>query len=120
LVCLEGQLSADELNSLIAHAHRRIEQLERQLAEQRTAEHQRVNVAVSQLREENRSLADERLRHDKEQMSAELEMLKRQWVLTDHSLPTVLAVNDAKLCCLITEVPCPCSPMVKPLGRHVQ
>jgi len=80
-VCVEGQLTADELNSLIAHAHRRIEQLEKQLAEQQTAEQQRVNVTLSQLREENQSLAEERLTHEKEQMRAELEMLKRQWVL---------------------------------------
>ena len=78
--CTEGQLSADELNSLIAHAHRRIEQLEKQLTEQQTSEQQRVNVALSQLREENRSLAEERLAREKEQMHAELEMLKRQWV----------------------------------------
>lgn len=76
----EGQLSADELNSLIAHAHRRIEQLEKQLAEQRTAEQQRVNTALGQLRDENQSLAEERLTHEKEQMHAELERLKRQWV----------------------------------------
>jgi len=84
MACAEGQLSADELNSLIAHAHRRIEQLEKQLAEQRTAERQRVDVALGQLREENRSLAEERLTHEREQMQAELEMLKRQWVLGYH------------------------------------
>jgi len=93
LVYVEGQLSADELNSLIAHAHRRIEQLEKQLTEQQTAEQQRVNVALSQLREENRSLAEERLKHEKEQMSAELQMLKRQWVLITS------VVTSAVRCC---------------------
>jgi len=81
MVCAEGQLTADELNSLIAHAHRRIEQLEKQLAGQQTAEQQRVNVALSQLRDENELLAEQRLVREKEQMQAELETLKRHWVL---------------------------------------
>jgi len=81
VVCAEGQLTADELNSLIAHAHRRIEQLEKQLAGQQTAEQQRVNVALSQLRDENELLAEQRLVREKEQMQAELETLKRHWVL---------------------------------------
>jgi len=81
-VCVDGQLTADELNSLIAHAHRRIEQLEKQLAEQQSAEQRRVEVALSHHRDETRSLAEERLKQEKQRMQAELEMLNQQWVLT--------------------------------------
>jgi len=81
-VCtVDGQLTADELNSLIAHAHRRIEQLETQLAKQQSAEQQRINVALGQHRDENQSLTEERLNQEKQRMQAELEVLKQQWVL---------------------------------------
>jgi len=69
------------LNSLIAHAHRRIEQLEKLLAEQQSAEKQRVDVALGLRGEENQSLAEERLKQERQRMQAELEMLKQQWVL---------------------------------------
>ncbi|NXQ14687.1 MIC60 protein, partial [Peucedramus taeniatus] len=41
-----GQLSTDDLNSLIAHAHRRIDQLNRELAEQRVREQQHIESAL--------------------------------------------------------------------------
>jgi coenzyme F420-reducing hydrogenase delta subunit len=41
-VFLGKKLTEDELNSLIAHAHRRIEQLQKQLAEQIALEQVRV------------------------------------------------------------------------------
>lgn len=40
MIFLGKKLSEDELNSLIAHAHRRIEQLQKQLAEQIAMEQQ--------------------------------------------------------------------------------
>jgi len=80
-ISVDGQLTADELNSLVAHAHRRIEQLEKLLAEQQSAEQQRVNVALGHHKEENQSLAEERLKQEKERMQDELDMLKQQWVL---------------------------------------
>ncbi|XP_027741780.1 MICOS complex subunit MIC60 isoform X3 [Empidonax traillii] len=43
---LAGQLSTDDLNSLIAHAHRRIDQLNRELAEQRVREQQHIETAL--------------------------------------------------------------------------
>jgi len=78
---VDGQLTADELNSLIAHAHRRIEQLEKQLAKQQSAEQQRINMVLGQHRDENQLLTEERLTQEKQRMQAELEVLKRQWVL---------------------------------------
>ncbi|XP_041040552.1 MICOS complex subunit MIC60 isoform X3 [Carcharodon carcharias] len=43
---LAGQLSTDDLNSLIAHAHRRIDQLNRELAEQQVREQQHIDMAL--------------------------------------------------------------------------
>ncbi|NXR60023.1 MIC60 protein, partial [Rhadina sibilatrix] len=43
---MTGQLSTDDLNSLIAHAHRRIDQLNKELAEQRVREQQHIETAL--------------------------------------------------------------------------
>nr|XP_033807816.1 MICOS complex subunit MIC60 isoform X2 [Geotrypetes seraphini] len=43
---LTGQLTTDDLNSLIAHAHRRIDQLNKELAEQRVREKQHIDIAL--------------------------------------------------------------------------
>ncbi|XP_051898158.1 MICOS complex subunit MIC60 [Pristis pectinata] len=51
---LTGQLSTDDLNSLIAHAHRRIDQLNRELAEQRVREKQRIEKALEHQKLENK------------------------------------------------------------------
>ncbi|MGV7694105.1 mitofilin family membrane protein, partial [Mycobacterium kansasii] len=42
---LAGKLSTDDLNSLIAHAHRRIDQLNRELAQQKATEKQHIELA---------------------------------------------------------------------------
>lgn len=48
-VCvLAGKLSTDDLNALIAHAHRRIDQLNRELAEQRVREQIHIDAALEQ------------------------------------------------------------------------
>ncbi|XP_029448630.1 MICOS complex subunit MIC60 isoform X3 [Rhinatrema bivittatum] len=52
---LAGQLTTDDLNSLIAHAHRRIDQLNKELAEQRVREKQHIETAL-----ENQKLEDKR------------------------------------------------------------
>uniref|UniRef100_A0A8C3MIR0 MICOS complex subunit MIC60 n=1 Tax=Geospiza parvula TaxID=87175 RepID=A0A8C3MIR0_GEOPR len=51
---LAGQLSTDDLNSLIAHAHRRIDQLNRQLAEQRVRERQHIEAALEKQKLEDK------------------------------------------------------------------
>ncbi|XP_078079681.1 MICOS complex subunit MIC60 isoform X5 [Mustelus asterias] len=43
---LTGHLSTDDLNSLIAHAHRRIDQLNRELAERNVREQQCIEIAL--------------------------------------------------------------------------
>ncbi|NWT89939.1 MIC60 protein, partial [Lanius ludovicianus] len=49
-----GQLSTDDLNSLIAHAHRRIDQLNRELAEQRVREQQHIESALEKQKLEDK------------------------------------------------------------------
>ncbi|NXF20676.1 MIC60 protein, partial [Rhodinocichla rosea] len=49
-----GQLSTDDLNSLIAHAHRRIDQLNRELAEQRVREQQHIEAALEKQKLEDK------------------------------------------------------------------
>ncbi|NXS77432.1 MIC60 protein, partial [Erpornis zantholeuca] len=49
-----GQLSTDDLNSLIAHAHRRIDQLNRELAEQRVREQQHIESALEKQKIEDK------------------------------------------------------------------
>jgi mitofilin len=80
----DGQLTEDELNSLIAHAHRRIEQLQKQLAEQQAAEQQRMSVALEQQKAEDSRLAEERVEREKERMKAELSIIKQKWDEESH------------------------------------
>lgn len=50
---LAGKLSEDDLNALIAHAHRRIDQLNRELAEQRVTEQIHIDAALEQQKVEH-------------------------------------------------------------------
>ncbi|XP_052010628.1 MICOS complex subunit MIC60 isoform X2 [Xyrauchen texanus] len=114
---LTGKLSADDLNSLIAHAHRRIDQLNRELAEQRVREHIHIETALEQQKLENKktleravvsaiehSREDMRLEQEKkvqemrEVMEAEMRtQLRRQAAAhTDH-LRDVLKVQEQEL-----------------------
>ncbi|XP_035829456.1 MICOS complex subunit MIC60 isoform X5 [Aplysia californica] len=81
------KLTEEELNSLIAHAHRRIEQLQRQLAEQMAMERQRLSTAMEAQRHEDHGItlaavADERSRlqaeFESEKQKLEMEFLVRQ------------------------------------------
>lgn len=81
------KLTEDELNALIAHAHRRIEQLQKQLAEQNALERVRLAVALEAQRGEDNTIAlaavaDERSRSQMEFESdkhrLELDFLVRQ------------------------------------------
>ncbi|NXW90817.1 MIC60 protein, partial [Alopecoenas beccarii] len=51
---LADQLSTDDLNSLIAHAHRRIDQLNKELAEQRVREQQHIETALEKQKLEDK------------------------------------------------------------------
>ncbi|KAM8808340.1 MICOS complex subunit MIC60 isoform 2-T2 [Eudromia elegans] len=71
---LAEQLSPDDLNSLIAHAHRRIEQLNRELAEQRVREQQRIEAALDQQKLEDRKALEAAVAKALERHKGEIEL----------------------------------------------
>ncbi|XP_029703646.1 MICOS complex subunit MIC60 isoform X3 [Takifugu rubripes] len=114
---LTGKLSEDDLNALIAHAHRRIDQLNRELAEQRVTEqihidaaleqqkleHQKslsktVNTALQHVTEEARLEQERKLSELREVMEAEMRtQLRRQAAAhTDH-VRDVIKVQEQEL-----------------------
>ncbi|XP_078587194.1 MICOS complex subunit MIC60-like isoform X14 [Branchiostoma floridae x Branchiostoma japonicum] len=112
-----GKLSEDELNSLIAHAHRRIEQLQSQLAEQQLLEKSRMDDALARQRTEDeketlallsrelerqkRELAlaqDLRIAQARDQYEAEMRtQLRRQAGAHSEHLQDVLRVQEQEL-----------------------
>lgn len=72
-----GKLSADDLNALIAHAHRRIDQLNTELAEQRVREQIHIEAALLQQKEEHQRALEKAvgtaLQHAKEESRLEQE-----------------------------------------------
>ncbi|XP_053284727.1 MICOS complex subunit MIC60 isoform X1 [Pleuronectes platessa] len=74
---LTGKLSADDLNALIAHAHRRIDQLNRELAEQRVREQIHIDTALEQQKLEDQKALEKAvnttLQHVKEEARLEQE-----------------------------------------------
>ncbi|KAM3939090.1 MICOS complex subunit MIC60 isoform 2-T2 [Leptodactylus fuscus] len=114
---LAGKLSTEDLNSLIAHAHRRIDQLHKQLAEYRVREQQHIEAALEKQKlEDSKALetavskalehyrAEIKLEQDKkveevrEVMEAEMRtQLRRQAAAhTDH-LRDVLGVQEQEM-----------------------
>ena len=73
-------MTETELNSLIAHAHRRIDQLQKLLAEQQVMEQQRIQKALESQKDEDSKLAEEMLSRERDRWAAELEILKQKWV----------------------------------------
>uniref|UniRef100_A0A4W5KSU2 MICOS complex subunit MIC60 n=1 Tax=Hucho hucho TaxID=62062 RepID=A0A4W5KSU2_9TELE len=74
---LTGKLTQDDLNSLIAHAHRRIDQLNRELAEQRVREQIHIDSSLEQQKLEDKKALEvavsTALEHNREQMRLEQE-----------------------------------------------
>ncbi|XP_068450686.1 MICOS complex subunit MIC60 isoform X2 [Clinocottus analis] len=114
---LTGKLSADDLNALIAHAHRRIDQLNRELAEQRVREQIHIDAsleqqkledqkalekavitAVQHIKEETRLEQERKLSEVRDVMEAEMRtQLRRQAAAhTDH-VQDVLKVQEQEL-----------------------
>ncbi|XP_041845967.1 MICOS complex subunit MIC60 isoform X2 [Melanotaenia boesemani] len=114
---LAGKLSTDDLNALIAHAHRRIDQLNRELAEQRVREQihissaleqqkledqktleNAVNTALQHVTEETRLEQERKLAELREVMEVEMRtQLRRQAAAhTDH-VRDVLKVQEQEL-----------------------
>lgn len=79
---LAGQLSTDDLNSLIAHAHRRIDQLNKELAEQRVREQQHIESALEKQKLEDKKAFEaavaKALEHHKSEIEIEQEK-KVKW-----------------------------------------
>ncbi|KAL5021900.1 hypothetical protein ScPMuIL_001055 [Solemya velum] len=73
------KLTEDELNSLIAHAHRRIEQLQKQLAEQAVLEQNRLQEAMENQRQEDEKLTDERVAQVTQDLMNEIDVVKQRW-----------------------------------------
>ncbi|XP_057706801.1 MICOS complex subunit MIC60 isoform X2 [Corythoichthys intestinalis] len=114
---LTGKLSTDDLNALIAHAHRRIDQLNREIAEQRVreqihidaaleqqklehlkAQESAVNTSLQHIKEEARLEQERKLSELREVMEAEMRtQLRRQAAAhTDH-VQDVLKVQEQEL-----------------------
>uniref|UniRef100_A0A3Q2WCI1 MICOS complex subunit MIC60 n=1 Tax=Haplochromis burtoni TaxID=8153 RepID=A0A3Q2WCI1_HAPBU len=114
---LTGKLSTDDLNALIAHAHRRIDQLNRELAEQKVREKihidaaleqqkledqkaldNAVNTALQHVKEDSRLDQERKLAELREVMEAEMRtQLRRQAAAhTDH-VQDVLKVQEHEL-----------------------
>uniref|UniRef100_A0A8C6AWG6 MICOS complex subunit MIC60 n=1 Tax=Monodon monoceros TaxID=40151 RepID=A0A8C6AWG6_MONMO len=72
---LADRLSPDDLNSLIAHAHRRIDQLNRALAEQKATEKQHIALALEKQKLEEKRAFDsavaKALEHHRSEIQAE-------------------------------------------------
>ncbi|XP_066863350.1 MICOS complex subunit MIC60 isoform X3 [Kogia breviceps] len=72
---MTDRLSADDLNALIAHAHRRIDQLNRALAEQKATEKQHIALALEKQKLEEKRAFDsavaKALEHHRSEIQAE-------------------------------------------------
>lgn len=72
---LAGTLSTDDLNALIAHAHRRIDQLNRELAQQKATEKQHIELALERQKLEEKRAFDsavaKALEHHRSEIQAE-------------------------------------------------
>lgn len=77
-------MTEEDLNALIAHAHRRIEQLQRQLAEQLTMERQRVDSALDRQRQEDERLTESRLEEERRLFTDQLAVEKSKWEAEAH------------------------------------
>ncbi|XP_050194038.1 MICOS complex subunit MIC60 isoform X3 [Myiozetetes cayanensis] len=71
---MTGQLSTDDLNSLIAHAHRRIDQLNRELAEQRVREQQHIETALEKQKLEDKKAFEAAVAKALERHKSEIEL----------------------------------------------
>lgn len=77
----EGKkLSEEELNSLIAHAHRRIEQLQHQLANHLALEKERIQEALEMQRKADESVCDRRIEDEAQKIRNNVDLEKQKWV----------------------------------------
>ncbi|CAI9543098.1 unnamed protein product [Staurois parvus] len=72
--CVAGKLSTEDLNSLIAHAHRRIDQLHKQLAEYRVREQQHIEAALEKQKLEDKHALESAVGKALEHYRAEIQL----------------------------------------------
>lgn len=98
---LAGKLSTDDLNALIAHAHRRIDQLNRELAEQKVREKIHIDAALEQQKLEDQKALDSAvstaLQHVKEEARLDQERKVQEQISLDCSDFSV-NVSKSKTC----------------------
>ena len=70
----------EELNLLIAHAHRRIDQLQCQLAEYQSLEQLHIQGALNKQKEEDERLAQEMVKAERFRLDAAHSLDKERWV----------------------------------------
>ncbi|KAK2162470.1 hypothetical protein LSH36_98g06001 [Paralvinella palmiformis] len=113
----DSKMTEQQLNSLIAHAHRRIEQLQHSLEEHQKGEQNRIEAALEKQRQLDEEMAKERIKKEHKILDASFELVADQWELdqrvefelelrqqlsrqaaahSDH-LTNVLKVNEKKL-----------------------
>ncbi|XP_062574094.1 MICOS complex subunit Mic60-like isoform X3 [Saccostrea cucullata] len=73
------KLSEDELNSLIAHAHRRIEQLQHQLANHMALEKERIQEALESQKRADDKVCDRRIQDESQKIRNSIDLEKRKW-----------------------------------------
>ncbi len=81
-------MTEDELNSLIAHAHRRIEQLQRHLAEQQALEQARMQTALEKQQEADEKIAQNDVQREQERLLAQFEVEKQRLVRISFAFET--------------------------------
>ena len=73
-------MTEEELNALIAHAHRRVDQLQRQLAEQIACESQHIEKSLEQQRSEDDIICRQRVAAEEERLRQAFMLEKEKWV----------------------------------------
>jgi len=73
-------MTTTELNSLIGHAHRRVDQLQRQLVEQSALEPLRMEAALTEQRTNDEWTTDEMITQERQRFASEITRLHDAWV----------------------------------------
>ncbi|KHJ99947.1 hypothetical protein OESDEN_00010 [Oesophagostomum dentatum] len=81
----DKNLTEDELNALIAHAHLKVDHLRRQLSEQQVREEQHIAHAIAEQREADERIAAERLRIEMQRIQQQQDVAIERAVLKNRS-----------------------------------
>lgn len=79
-----SKMTEEELNALIGHAHKRIDQLQNRLAEQEALEEVRITAAVDRQKEEDITLNLLSINMEKQSWEQDIQMLKANWEVEAH------------------------------------